>query len=157
MLSILRRTKKFLPIGKITAYFAHRFFSIQEMFAHYSKNLGCATGYDKYVIMLNWLNHFYVESKLDVFTFVDFQTLTLYIITKLKGFISIKTISSQCSFCSTERKYSCNIRNSTLFNIAHDHSVLFIHRTHLSYCLLYLEDKEENYFRFYNLLSLCSV
>jgi len=43
MLSILRRTKKFLPIGKITAHFAHRFFSIQEKFAHYSKNLGCAT------------------------------------------------------------------------------------------------------------------
>jgi len=43
MLSILRRTKKFLPIGKITAHFAHRFFSIQEKFARYSKNLGCAT------------------------------------------------------------------------------------------------------------------
>jgi len=27
----------------------------------------------------------------------------------------------------------------------------------LSYCLLYLEDKEENYFRLYNLLPLCSV
>ena len=43
ILSILRRTKKFLPIGKITAHFAYRFFSIQEKFAHYSKNLGCAT------------------------------------------------------------------------------------------------------------------
>jgi len=34
-----------LPIGKITAHFAHRFFSIQEKFAHYSKNLGCATDF----------------------------------------------------------------------------------------------------------------
>jgi len=33
----------------------------------------------------------------------------------------------------------------------------FIHTTHLSYCLLYLEDKEENYFRLCNLLPLCSV
>ena len=50
MLSILRRTKKFLPIGKITAHFAHRFFSIQEKFAHYSKNLGCATVCDAKVM-----------------------------------------------------------------------------------------------------------
>jgi len=46
MLSILRQTKKFLPIDKITAHFSHQFFSIQEKFAHYSKNLGCATADD---------------------------------------------------------------------------------------------------------------
>jgi len=60
MLSILRRTKKFLPIGKITTHFAHRFFSIQEKFAHYSKNLGCAT--DEYQIVDQYLSYFVIFS-----------------------------------------------------------------------------------------------
>jgi len=36
--------KKFWPINKNLAHFDHRFFSIQEKFAHWSKNPGYATG-----------------------------------------------------------------------------------------------------------------
>ena len=118
------------------------------------------SSYDKYVIMLNWLNHFYVESKLDVFlnnfTFVDFQTLTLYIITKLKGFISTKQFPVNVRFVLLSE-------NTLVLQIQHCSILLMIILfflfiiTHLSYCLLYLEDKEENSFRLYNLLALCSV
>jgi len=63
MLSILRRTKKFLPIGKTTAHFAHRFFSIQVKLAHYSKNLGCVT------VLLRNLFSFFVSPSRENFVY----------------------------------------------------------------------------------------
>jgi hypothetical protein len=42
-LSILCWTKNFWPINKNLAHFAHRFFSTQKKFAHWSKNPGCTT------------------------------------------------------------------------------------------------------------------